>query len=231
MAKATKQQGNTTKAAVYLRVSTSDQNLGPQAQLAAIKRYCEGKGIEIVSINEDHGVSGGASIDKCPALLAAIDSIKNSGAGLLIVAKRDRLARDVVKAAMIEQLVLRAGAMVVSAAGEGEGTDPAAALMRTLVDAFAAYEKALIGQRTKAALAVKRSKGEKLGGVTPIGYTNNEGQLVANEIELQIVQRCRQLRSSGLTLREIASQLNSEGVTLRGKGFYEVKVHQLLKVA
>lgn len=229
MGKAAK-QGNMTKAVAYLRVSTEDQNLGPQAQLAAIQRYAAGKGIEIVAVHEDHGVSGGAALDKCPQLLAAIDSMKASGAGQLLVSKRDRLARDVVKAAMIEQLVTRAGGVVTSAAGEGEGSDPAAQLMRTMVDAFAAYERALIGQRTKAALSIKKGKGERVGGI-PWGYDAKDGQLVQNNEELALIERCRTMKANGMKLREIAHQLNEEGVQLRGKQLYEVKVHRLLKAA
>ena len=231
MGKAAK-QGNMTKAVAYLRVSTETQDLGPQAQLVAIQRYAAGKGIEIVAVHEDHGVSGGAALDKCPQLLAAIDSMKASGAGQLLVSKRDRLARDVVKAAMIEQLVTRAGGVVTSAAGEGEGSDPAAQLMRTMVDAFAAYERALIGQRTKAALSVKRAKNEKLGGTVPVGFSVIEGgKLTANNEELALIERCRTMKASGMKLREIAAKLNEEGVQLRGKPLYEVKVHRLLKAA
>jgi DNA invertase Pin-like site-specific DNA recombinase len=227
--RAKQQQGDANKAVVYVRVSTEDQQLGPQAQLAAIQRYCDAKGIQIMSVHTDHGVSGAAEIDRCPALLDAIDAMKATGAALLIAAKRDRVARDVMKAAMVEQLVQRAGGMVVSAAGEGEGTDAASQLMRTLVDAFAAYERALIAQRTTAALAVKKAKGQRTGGV-PWGFdANPSGQLVANDEEVSLIQRCRSLRARGMKLREIATQLNQEGVTLRGRQLYEMKVHRLLQ--
>ena len=230
MPKVTK-RGDSSKAVAYLRVSTEDQQLGPQAQLAAIQRYAAAKNVQLVAVFEDHGVSGGAQIDKCPQLLAAIDALKSSGAGQLIVSKRDRLARSVVKAAMVEQLVSRAGAVVTSAAGGGEGSDPAAALMRTMIDAFAAYERALIGQRTKAALSVKRAKNEKLGGRVPWGYDAKDGQLVSNNEERQLIVQCRSLKASGMTLREIAAQLNEQGVQLRGRSLYEVKIHRLLRAA
>ncbi len=150
--------GEATKVVLYVRVSTDEQALGPAAQRAAAQRWCEARGSQLVAVCEDLGVSGGAPLDKCAGLLSALRELEAHGAGVLLVAKRDRLARDVVKAAMVEQLASRAGAVVVSAAGEGEGTDPAAALMRTMVDAFAQYERALIGARTKAALAVTRRR-------------------------------------------------------------------------
>lgn len=223
-------QGDGKIGVAYLRVSTETQDLGPEAQLASIQRYAAAKNIEIVAVHTDKGVSGAAPIDRCLGLLAAVDSIKNNGAGLLLVAKRDRLARDVVKAAMVEAMVQRSGAAVVSAAGEGEGSDPASALMKTMIDAFAAYERALIGQRTKAALGIKKAKGQRVGAI-PWGYSNNGGELQINSDEQNLIQRCRNLKSKGMTLREIAAQLNNEGETLRGKPLYEVKVHRLLKVA
>lgn len=75
----------------------------------------------------------------------------------MIVAKRDRLGRDLIGVAMIERSVMRKGARIVSAAGEGtEGTDAGAPMQRQILDVFAEYERRLIGQRTKAALRAKR---------------------------------------------------------------------------
>ncbi|MCZ7684437.1 MAG: recombinase family protein [Sandaracinaceae bacterium] len=156
-----------TLAVLYLRVSTTDQNLGPDAQLATVERWACANGVRILATHGDHGVSGGASLDRRPGLLAALDALKEHGAGLLVVAKRDRLARDPIVAAMVEAAAARVGARIVSAAGEGDGDDPAAILMRRMVDAFAEYERHMIRARTKAALAVKRSRGERVSGRRP----------------------------------------------------------------
>ena len=94
-----------------------------------------------------------------------MDTLPVEGAGLLVVSKRDRLARDVVVAAMIERLAERIGAKVVSAAGEGEGDDPASELLRRIVAALSAYERALTRQRTRQALQVKKERGERVGGI------------------------------------------------------------------
>jgi len=224
MGKAKRTAGDTKRAVLYVRVSTDEQALGPAAQLAAAQRWCEARGAQLVEVCEDLGVSGGASLDKCGGLLAALRAVEAHGAGVLLVAKRDRLARDVVKAAMVEQLAARAGAVVVSAAGEGEGTDPAAALMRTMVDAFAQYERALIGARTKAAMAVKKAKGELVGAV-PYGW-----QLAADGVTLEknvgeqaVVEAVRTLRAEGLSLRAIAGELESRGLMARNGGSWHAK--------
>ena len=130
----------------YLRVSTDEQansglGLGLDAQLDAIYR--------------DEGHSG--SDLKRPALMDAIDAL--SAGDVLVVAKRDRLARDTFFSAWIEKEAKRRGARILSAAGEGtENDDPASVLMRNIIDSFAQYERDLIAARTKAALEQKRRK-------------------------------------------------------------------------
>ena len=219
-----------TKVILYVRVSTDEQALGPTAQRAAAERWCAARGATIVAVHEDIGVSGGAPIDKCPGLLTAVDALEEHGAGILLVAKRDRLARDVIKAAMIEQLAHRKGAVVASAAGEGEGDDPAAALMRTMIDAFALYERAIIKARTRAALSVKKAKGQRVGGV-PFGYrVGADGStLEIDQGEQDVIRACQSMREGGMSLYQIADQLNAQGTAVRGNAsWYAMRVHRIL---
>ena len=220
-------------AVAYLRVSTDEQALGPEAQRAALTRWAASAGVEIVAWHLDHGVSGAAPVDRRPGLLAALADLAEHGAGLLVVAKRDRLARDVLAAAMIEQLAGRAGARIVSAAGEGtdgEADDPAAQLMRRMVDAFAEYERALIGARTRAALAVKRSRGERVGEL-PLGRTvaADGVALVADPAEARAVELVHELRAEGLSVRAIADELNRRGVPARGERWHPTTVQRLVR--
>jgi len=128
---------DSSKVVAYIRVSTEDQHLGPEAQIAAINVWATRQNVTVVAVHRDLGVSGATPLADCPGLMAALNDLSVHGAGMLVVAKRDRLARDVMKAAMVEASAEKVGARVVSAAGEGDGTDPAAQLMRTIVDAFA----------------------------------------------------------------------------------------------
>jgi site-specific DNA recombinase len=215
----------------YVRASTDEQLLGPDAQRAALERWAAAKGVRLVSVHVDHGVSGGAPLEDCPGLLAAMEAVRTSRAGVLVVAKRDRLARDVMKAGMVEALLRRHGARVVSAAGEGEGEGPADALMRTIVDAFAQYERALIGARTKAGMAVKRTRGERVGSV-PLGFElGADGvHLVPNAAEAAAVARARELHALGLTLAAVAEQLGADGHRpRRGERWYPAQVARMVR--
>src|SRR4051812_15524804 len=108
----------------YLRVSTeaqADSGLGLEAQQAAIEAAAARLGMPLVQSFTDSAVSGGLALEYRPGLLAALDGLGPGDA--LIVAKRDRLGRDVLHVSMIQRLIERKGARVVSAAGEGTEDD------------------------------------------------------------------------------------------------------------
>jgi len=208
--------GNTKRVVGYVRVSTEDQHLGPDAQRAALARWCTAHGAELVAVFSDLGVSGGAELDKRPGLMDAVDALVAEGAGVLLVAKRDRLARDTMLAAMVERLAARNGATVESADGVGEGAGPESMLMRRMVDAFAEYERAIIGARTRAALAVKKRRGERTGSV-PYGYqlAADGRALEMHEGEQRVREIVRAYRAEGMTFRAIASRLAEKGILPR----------------
>ena len=207
----------------YLRVSTDEQaqsGLGLDAQLNAIETTIGKPG----AVFRDEGYSGKDA--KRPGLLDALDTLKKGDT--LAIAKRDRLAREVYLAAWIEKEAKKRGARIVSAAGEGTQDDnPASVLLRHLVDAFAEYERAMIGVRTKAALSAKRNRGEKTGGDIPFGFdlNNNSGLLEANTDEQEAIEIISELRRRGYTLRQIGRELEQRGVkTKNGKATWHPQV-------
>jgi DNA invertase Pin-like site-specific DNA recombinase len=172
--------GNPLVAVAYLRVSTEEQRLGPEAQRAAIESWAKREGVAVVAWHVDAGVSGGSDLADRPALIAALGELRAVRAGVLVIAKRDRLARDVVVAATIERAAKACGAKVLSADGTANGDSPADIFMRTMIDGAAAYERALIRARTKTALAAKRARGERAGEV-PFGFCADvDGRLVVS---------------------------------------------------
>lgn len=205
------QAANKSVGVAYIRVSTEDQNLGPDAQREQIARWAAANGVQIVAEYVDHGISGAAPLDERPGLLSALSTLTEHGAGYLLVAKRDRLARDIMIAAMVDRLVERDGAQVVAADGAGNGNSPEAALLRGVVDLFAQYERAMIRARTKAALAVKKSRNEFTGGAIPFGFDVVEGRLVPNVQQQAAIQQMKVLHTAGKSLRAIGSWLTEQG--------------------
>ncbi len=223
--------GNPLVAVAYLRCSTDAQELGPEAQRAAIEAWAAREGVTVAAWHADQGVSGGAPIDKRPALLDAFASLEAHGAGVLVTQKRDRLARDTMAAIAIEGLAAKAGAKIVSAAGEGtdaDENDPAAFMLRRMLDVFAEYERLVIKARTRAAMRVKKARGESTGE-TPYGYRAEAGRLVPDAAEQATVALVRSLRASGLSVRAIAVELNARGLVARtGKPLGKTQVHNLI---
>jgi len=214
----------------YVRVSTDEQHQGPRAQRDALEAWCARHGAELVAVHEDRGVSGAAELDRRPGLLAALDALEAEGAGVLLVAKRDRLARDVMLAAMIERMADRAGATVTAADGAGEGSGPEALLLRRMVDAFAEYERAMIRARTRAALGAKRTRGERVGGVPLGARVAPDGLTLETEpSEAETLELVRELRVAGVSIRGIAAELNARWVPARGERWHPTTVARLIR--
>jgi len=228
---ATENKGITAWA--YSRVSTDEQTEsghGLNAQADACSELAERESWNLAGSFCDEGISGAAGLDKRPGLLAAIDSLQRGD--VLLVAKRDRIARDPLVMAMTEAAVNRKGARIVSAAGEGtESNDPGAVLMRRMIDAFSEYERLVIGARTKAALRAKRQRGERVSRHTPYGYRlGPDGvHLEPEPAEQAVIAEARELRDSGLSLRAVAEELERRGFMSRtGRRFVPAAVSAMV---
>ena len=223
------------RAVGYLRVSTDQQaesGLGLDAQRHAIEQAAARYALCVVAFHEDAGLSGAKDIEDRPGLLEAVSILRRGD--VLVVAKRDRLGRDVVAVALIERLIARKGARVLSAAGEGtESDDPTALLMRRIVDAFGEYERLLIGSRTKLALKAKRAQGLRAGNV-PYGYglATDRKTLVPRAEEQRTLEAIRNLRSQGCSMPQIAARLNAGGhLTRCGSAWRFEYIRRLLRTA
>jgi len=207
----------------YLRRSKDDETgLSFAAQLAAITKAYGSPD----AVYRDEGISG-ARADR-PGLLAALEALGKGDT--LAVAKRDRLARDAMLGAWLDLEAAKRGASIVSAAGEGNGDDPADKLMRRMIDAFAEYERAIIAARTRAALAQKRARGEKTGGQVPYGYRlgSNGRTLVEESAEQEVITKCARWRSRRRTWRWIARRLDQLGIPAREGGWHHTKVARIV---
>jgi DNA invertase Pin-like site-specific DNA recombinase len=204
-------------------------NPGPDAQRAALERWALARGVHLVGVFEDRGVSGASALDRRPGLLTALDCMAARGAGLLVAARRDRFARDVIIAAQLERLVERVGAKLVSADGASDGDSPEATMMRRILDVFSCFERDLIRCRTRAALATKRAKGLKFGSTPPYGWRFN-GELMELDIgEHRAVDRIQQLAAEGKSFRRIATALTVEGFPPRGRRWHPNSIRRILR--
>lgn len=183
----------------YVRVSTDEQaasGLGLAAQRAAIRAECERRGWDLCAIYADEGVSGSVPPDRRPGLARAIAALDAGEGATLLVAKIDRLGRSLVDLLVLTAAAERAGWSVVVADGALDMSTTQGKLMAQMMGAFAQLERALIADRTKAALAVRRSQGVQLGR--------------PSQVSDEARQRLAGLRSEGHTWQAIADTMNAE---------------------
>jgi len=180
----------------YVRVSTEEQadsRAGLEAQRAAIIAECEHRGWQLVRIIEDAGYS--AKDLKRPGIRAALEELERKGAQGLVVAKLDRLSRSMLDFTAVMAQAQKQGWALVALDCAVDTTTPAGEAMANVLATFAQFERRLIGQRTKEALAAKRAQGVRLGRPTTMPAAVRE--------------RIRQERAAGKTLTAIAEALNA----------------------
>ena len=218
----------------YLRVSTARQGrsgLGLEAQRAAVARFVEVEGFEVIDeFIEIEAGKGCDALDRRPRLADAPARAKRAKCSV-VVAKLDRLSRDV---AFISTLMARRVPFI--SVELGADCDP---FMLHLYAALAEKERALISARTKAALAAKKAAETdwKPGNPTNLSEAGALGSAAnkraADAFAANTLPVIRQLQASGVTSsKELADALNARGIrTARGGQWHASTVLNVLKRA
>jgi DNA invertase Pin-like site-specific DNA recombinase len=203
----------------YVRVSTGKQGrsgLGLEAQRAAVQRFAEAEGYALAAefIEVETG-KGADALDRRPRLAAALGAARKLKAPI-VVAKLDRLSRDV---AFISGLMAQKVPFIVSELGPD--VDP---FMLHIYAALAEKERRLISSRTKAALQAAKARGVQLGN-RKIAEAN-KAAAAARDAELQPLF----IELRALTLREIAQALTDRGIASpRGGAWNNVTVMRAMR--
>jgi len=183
----------------YVRVSTDEQSIsgaGLAAQRTAIEAECLHRGWHLVEVIEDAGYS--AKDMKRPGVKAALETLEKGDAGALVVAKLDRLSRSMIDFTTVMATASKQGWALVALDCAVDTSTPSGEAMANLLATFAQFERRLIGQRTREALAAKRASGVRLG--RPVSLPDAVSKRIAVE------------RKAGHSLAAIANMLNEEQV-------------------
>lgn len=181
----------------YIRVSGEQQaetRLGLDSQQEAIRRACDSRGYVIAGWHEDAAKSGRTC--KRKGLQGILDIIQ-PGEGL-IVAKLDRFSRSVRDFATLVERAKKEGWVPICLDPDLDLATPNGKLVANLIVSVSQWEADITGERTRAALAAKRARGEYVGGKPHI-----TGQL-ARDIQ--------SMRAAGMTFRGICASLEARGV-------------------
>lgn len=181
----------------YSRVSTEEQaerRNGLEAQRALIDAEAERRGWDVEHF-ADEGGSGKYINAKLREVLQLLASGQGDG---LVVSKMDRLARSIINAADIMDRANQQGWSLIVLDLGVDLTTASGRLIAQVMSSFAEYERVQIGERTKAALAAKRRRGERLGR--------------PRVAHAGVVRRIVMDRNAGQTYERIARALSAEGI-------------------
>ena len=149
---------------------------------------------------------------------------------LVIVSKLDRLFRSVADAANVIADFDKRDIRLVAIAESFDMGSPYGRAMAQMASVFAELERAMIQERTRSAMSIKRARGERISGYAPFGWEfGRDGRLVGNAREQKVIAHVRRLRVKVLSYRGIATHLDREGVRpKRGRRWAHTTVKSML---
>ena len=186
------------RAALYARVSTSNNGQDPEVQLRELREYVKRRGWEIASEYVDVGISG--SKEKRPQLDRLLAEAHRRRFDGVVVWKFDRFARSVSHLLRALETFQSLGIEFVSLTEGVDTSTPMGKMVFTVLGAVAELERSLIVERVKAGLRNARAKGKRLGRPRVIVDAS----------------RIATLRAAGLSWATIAERLDvGEGTVYR----------------
>lgn len=206
----------------YIRVSSEEQKksgLSIEAQAEKIKQYAGFKDLSLAKVYRDEAESG-KNLNR-PAMQEIMDGVHSGKVGHLIVYKLDRLTRSLADLSHLLVLFAKKEITLSSVQETLDTSNATGRLMVQMIGMFAEWERGQIVERTKVALDQKRARGEKLGGITPFGYSVKKGMLLSNPKESGVLNGILKARREGRGYQDIAEALNDQGVKPRaGRRWY-----------
>ena len=207
--------GFVANAYAYLRVSGLGQVEGDgfPRQLQAIKKYADGNGYQVTKVFREEGVSGKTDLEGRAALKAMLEALASNGPKTVIIARLDRLARDLMVQENIIADLRKQGFELISVAEPDLcSNDPSRVLMRQIFGSIAQYDRAMTVAKLRGARERMRAKDGRCEGRKPYG------EHPEHQDESAVIDRIRALRGANLPLLTIARTLNNEGLTSRSGG-------------
>ena len=174
------------KAAIYARVSTSNQGQSPEMQLRELAEYCARRGWTVTGEYVDVGISG--TKEKRPELDRLLADAHKRKFDAIVVWKFDRFARSVSHLLRALETFQALGIEFVSLTEGVDTSTPSGKMVFTVLGAVAELERSLICERVRAGIRNARAKGKRLGRPEAI---------------VDVAQVCR-LRAKGRSWRKIA---------------------------
>jgi DNA invertase Pin-like site-specific DNA recombinase len=183
------------RVARYLRVSRHDQDTALQDDETST--FVKNRGWKLVETYKDHGISGAK--DRRPSLDKLLADARKRKFDALIVYKADRLFRSLRHMVLTLDEFTALGIAFVSTTEPFDTSTPSGKLLLHIVSAMAEFERSLLIERVKSGVAAARRRGARLG---------------RPQARLDM-DRLRELRGQGLSVRKIAEHLGVGSSTVQ----------------
>ena len=207
------------RAALYARVSTEEQareGFSLAAQIESMRKYCDVQDFAVVEEYIDDGYSG-RSI-KRKAYQKMFGPSERKKWDVLVVLKMDRIHRNSKNFMTMMEDLNKHGQSFISTYDRIDTNSATGRFVMDMIQRIAQLESEQIGERTYMGMKEKAVSGQGvLGFNPPFGYDLKDGDLVVIRNELDIVTKIFENYIGGMTMDEIAYNLNREG-TLTRKG-------------
>jgi len=208
----------------YLRLSTSEDNQSNSFDVQL--NHIESK-YNIDKVYRDT-LSGSTAFDKRPSWIELMSTLKSGDN--IIIHRLDRLSRSTLNYLIAEQELKKIGVSLIFVEGVSNEDTAEAQLMRTMLSAMAEFERSMIRTRIKQTKAHQKTLGKFLGGKVPYGYTVDDGELIEDDREQEVIQHMIRLRNSGLSYSKVSKELTELGYTTRnGTSFANVQIQRIIK--
>lgn len=191
------------RAAIYARVSTSEQSVDPQ--LMALRAHAAARSFEVTEEYADQGESG--STRQRPALGRLQRAARRRHFDVLLTVRLDRLARSVRHLTELAAELEALGIDLVVLDQSIDTTTPSGKLLFHVLAAVAEFELDLIRERTRAGVAAARRRGKRIG--RPRVYVPRQKALTLLREGQSVSAVARELGISRTTLRRDLGRAHS----------------------
>lgn len=214
----------------YIRVSTdmqAEKGTSLDNQVEKIIDFCQKKGLFLENIYEDAGFSGKNT--KRPGFQDMMKRINKGGVSSVVVWHSTRFARN-LKDFINHMDLLEKKKIKFYSIEEPEMSGSSGKAMRNLMAVFAEYQSDVTGEYTRS-VKVNLKKNKKVYcAFPPLGFKNDNGVLVRDPKQLEIVDTITTLKGQGFSLRQIAEHFNSQGIKGSKNGkFHASTIQKILK--
>lgn len=195
-----------TKACIYARVSTISQKdgFGIQSQITGCKDVAILKGLEVVKIYKDEGISG--MKQSRPSFDKMIESCGKEFS-VVIVKNINRLGRNAIHILEVIQQMQKKGCSVCTCEGNMDTSTPVGKLMMHMNAGIAEFERSIIISRMKAGREERYMKDGENGGRMPHGFVRKNGKICIDEEKSKQIRMIFSLKKDGYGVVDISKYM------------------------